>query len=381
MDNNKQNNIMNMDVKDIAAFLKKKFKKKNSAKKTTIKKKKVVSLDIGSSNIKIVEGLYHKDVLTIKKSVNIPTPKDSVVDGDIRNKDSVIQAISVALSENKISAKDAICTTNSSLIINREFVIPKINEDEIETYVKFELQKYLSINLDDYIVQVSILDDNISENINNMKVRVIAFPRKLSDKYFYIINKLKLKPYILDVSYNSLNKILKITNKIEEKKEYDKATVAIDFGAESVNVSIFNNNILDFTRLIKSGGNDIDDNLVDMCNMPRNKAFIEKSSNCDLMNLNEEKSNVIIKDIVDEWIEKIEKILNFYRSKNQNTTIDKIYIYGGSSNISGIDKYIEARLNVKTEKLIDIANKNIVLKDNQVNIDNQINSLGAVIRL
>ncbi|ETI99461.1 MAG: Type IV pilus assembly protein PilM, partial [Leuconostoc sp. DORA_2] len=77
------------------------------------KKKKVVAFDLGSSTIKIVEGTYYKNELTIDKYIKIPSPKDAVVDGEIKKDDELAIRISEVLKSNNIKAKHGICTTNS----------------------------------------------------------------------------------------------------------------------------------------------------------------------------------------------------------------------------------------------------------------------------
>ena len=211
MKNNKLLNIkdiLNMDIKDLKEKLPK--RKIEFNKIIPEKKKKVVAFDLGSSTIKIVEGTYYKNELTIDKYIKIPSPKDAVIDGEIKKEDELAIRISEVLKSNNIKAKHGICTTNSTLIINREILIPKVEEEEMDTVVRYEIQQYLPINLDDYVIQVTILNEekdmNGSEKLN---VRVIAFPDKIAKGYYNLLKKLELEPYTLDVNYNAVNKLVK----------------------------------------------------------------------------------------------------------------------------------------------------------------------------
>lgn len=73
--------LMNMDIKDLKFNLPQNI---NFNKVIPEKKKKVVAFDLGSSTIKIVEGTYYKNELTIDKYIKIPAPKDAVIDGEIK---------------------------------------------------------------------------------------------------------------------------------------------------------------------------------------------------------------------------------------------------------------------------------------------------------
>ena len=371
---------MQMDLKDLnLGFLKKEKKLINSTKIET--RKKVVAFDIGSSNIKVVEGMYYKNKLSINKCMEIPTPDDCVDDADIVNNTQLLSTVQYMLEENRISAKDAICTTNSSQIINRELVIPKVEEDEMETYVKYQMQQYLSINLDNYILQVTTLDEEVEGEEGKMKVRVISFPKKIVSAYYKFINDLNLRPYVLDVTFNSVSKILNMAGYVEKGERENRVVAAIDMGAASINVNIYNKGILEFTRMVKSGGNEIDYMLHDKfyCTKSNYVSVISEKANLQEDTFSDE--NKEIKDIVDECVEKIDKILHFYKNKNGNIPIDKIYIYGETSRIKGMDRYIETKLNTATVRINSIDNKNIVIKDNDADIDTFLNVIGSVIRL
>ncbi|AGF58200.1 type IV pilus assembly protein PilM [Clostridium saccharoperbutylacetonicum] len=370
--------IMNMDLGIVKQKLLKNLK---NTKQTnlSLKKRKVIAFDMGSSTIKIVEGLYYKNSLTIDKYIKIPTPKDAIVDGEIKKEVELHKKLSQVLKENGIKTKDAICTTNSSLIINREIMIPKVEEEEMETVVRYEIQQYLPINLEDYILQGTILEELEVDGVKKLNVRVIAYPEKVARGYYNLLLKLELKPYALDVNYNAVNKFI---NLIGITKEYEnntnEAVAFIDLGASTIDVNIYKNNQLDFTRIIKDCGNEIDEMLRESNGLKSNEVEKFKNSNIDLSE-EFEPINIKTRAIVDEWIEKIEKIIQFYKNRNKGNEINNIIIFGGSSKIKGMEKYMTDRLGIMTEikGLSKIAFKS---NDDGKPIDDYINAIGSVIR-
>ena len=185
--------LMNTDISNLKLKLPRNI---NFNKVIPEKKKKVVAFDLGSSTIKIVEGIYYKNELTIDKYIKIPSPKDAVIDGEIKKEDELAIRISEVLKSNNIKAKHGTCTTNSTLIINREILIPKVEEEEMDTVVRYEIQQYLPINLDDYVIQVTVLNEEKDMNgSDKLNVRVIAFPDKIAKGYYNLLKKLELEPY------------------------------------------------------------------------------------------------------------------------------------------------------------------------------------------
>lgn len=369
--------LMNMDLKE----LKSKFSKKSGkSKKLNIpeKKRKVVAFDMGSSTLKIVEGIYYKNDLTIEKYITIPTPKGAIVDGEIKKEEELYSKLSSVLKENGIKAKYGTCTTNSSLIINREILIPKVEEEEMETVIRYEIQQYLPINLDDYILQGTLINEQETDETTKVNIRVIAYPEKVARGYYNLLLKLQLKPYALDVNYNAINKFINLSGVENEIINKNDAVVFIDLGASSIDVNIYNKGQLDFTRIIKDCGNEIDEMLIERNGLKAEEIKSFKAKNIDLYE-EFEPVNILTRQIVDEWIEKIEKIIQFYKNRNMSNDLNNIFIFGGSSKLKGLEEYMTQKLGIKTKKkgVYKIAFKS---NDDGKPIDDYINVIGSIIR-
>lgn len=394
IDFSKLKEIASMDIKDIGTLFKKEENQNanyplganNKAGKNFKFKEKtrnVLSIDLGTNIIKIAEGKYQKDKLTVNKLLQIITPEGAIADGKITNEEAIINTLEFLIKENNIKAKDLIFTTNSSSIINRDILVPKVQEEEMETVIRYEIQQYLPINLDDYIVQYVVLDEIVDDSGAKLKINVTSFPEKIAASYYNVVEALELNPYALDVTYNSINKLANYSHYTTNNGKVMGGTVAfVDMGATSINMAIFKNGKLDFTRMIKSGGDNIDYALSQSLNMSIKSTESLKIKDGDLLSDKEEDAlNATIRNSVDEILEELERILQFYSNKS-NITIDKIYIYGGVSNLKNIDLYMENRLNMSVEKINDIPNVDFTTGDfTDENLGEYLNAISAIIRL
>ncbi|NRT36944.1 type IV pilus assembly protein PilM [Clostridium beijerinckii] len=372
--------LMNMNIKEIKRMFSKKSSKVNRIS-TPEKKRKVVAFDIGSSMIKIVEGMYYKEELTIDKYITMKTPKGAVVDGEIKRSEELFNKLGQVLKENGIKAKYGICTTNSTLIINREILIPRVEDEEMDTVVRYEIQQYLPINLEDYILQVQVLSEEEINESKKLNVRVIAYPDKIARGYYDLLIKLDLKPYALDVNYNAINKFINCVDKNNEYEYNTEDSVAfIDMGASFIDVNIYKNGNLDFTRMIKAGGNDIDELLIEQSLIKPEEVEGFKIRNIDLEEPFEP-INIHVREITDDWIEKIEKIIQFYKNKNMGEEVSSIVIFGGSSKLKGMDNYMTEKLGIKTIRRKGLSKIAFKSSDDGKRIDDFINVIGSVIRL
>lgn len=385
-DFSKLKELGSMDIKDIVKLFK---KDKNSigseklvSKKVKQKNKVVLSIELGTNTIKLVEGKFQKGKLHIYKAFQAPTPEGAVSDGKILNKQLVVDTLRFLINQNNIKAKDVIFTTNSSSIINRDIIIPKVKLDEMETVIRYEMQQYLPINLDEYILQFIILDEITDDKNEKLKVSVTTFPQKIAIEYYNIINELELNPYALDVEYNSINKLADYCGFLDEKKEENEAVAFIDMGASYINVTIFKNGKLDFTRMIKIGGDDIDYALSKKLNVSIKSAETIKIRDVELLESENINTNApLIKELINQILDEIDRILRFYNNKS-NIKINNIYIYGGIANIKELNKYIEDRFDITVNKIKYLKNIEYVSQENiDDNISQYLNSIGAIIRL
>lgn len=358
-------------------------KLKSLGKSSRKKDKEVIVFDIGTSSIKVLIGKFYRNKVVVRDCIIEKTPEGSVIDGAIINILALESVVKRIIEENDINIKDVICTTNSSSIINREIYIPKVDKSEMDTVIKFEIQEYLPINLNNYIVQYIELGEEEVDGKEKIKVNVIAYPEKVARTYCEFIKNLGLKPYALDTTFNSLNKIVKVSKEINEYEYNDGDTLAfIDIGAASVNVNIYKDEKLDFTRLLKFGGNEIDEALKNKCNIPQNIFERVKFQEVNLIDLEEEGPSAVVRDIIEKWTSEIDRIFKFYKSKEIGNKIDRIFIYGSISKTKGLESYLSGRFAIKVRRIKELGN--VYFEDNrdgETSIEKYVNAIGALIRL
>ena len=373
----KGNSALSQDIS--MDSIKKMFNKSNKSKmpkEKIYKPRDVVAFDIGTNTIKVVEGRYTKNRLQVYKMFEFDTPEGTMEDGRIVNEKDLAHTIKGQLKKNSVKAKEATITTSSSTIISRDVTIPVVAEDEMETVIRYEIEQYLPIKLDDYIIQFVVLDRITESDGPKFKVNVVAYPKVTARAYYDLIGALDLTPFVLDVNYNSLKKVSDLAG-----VNNSGSTLAfIDMGATSINVTIFKQGKLDFTRIIKYGGDSIDYALSSKLNIQTKAAEAEKISKGSLVNIGEyDELNSTLKETIDEILGELERILQFYNNQAVGNRIQKVIIYGGTSNIKGLQEYMEERIGVKTEKINRL--NNIEFAAGRNSVEKYMNVLGSFVRI
>lgn len=345
--------------------------------------KNILSIDIGSYDIKMVVGKYTNNTVIINDAVSLRTPPNTIQDGQIIDMLKLKDSINNVLKEQKFKVKKVIFTLESTSIITRELILPYVKAQSFEQMLEYEIQQQFPMALGEYVIQYKKLEDIHEGDVKKIRILTAVFPKMIVENYLELAKQLNLRPFALDSHSNSISKLFDINTKINEEithlakdKTYrDPKTIAIiDLGYENININIIDNGIPRFSRLLKIDGKDIDINIANTFNLSLDKAEEEKKKN----------KNEILKDIietsVDGWLEEMQRIFKFYTSRKPGNKIDKIYILGGHANLIGISQYIDEYFNISVEQIEKISN--IKIGNSKINFDIKLylNATGAIIR-
>lgn len=362
--------------KDIV-FPKLKMRKKKKVRKLILHKELVV-FDIGSRYIKVVEGKVDIQGIKLKRAFLIDTPEDSVDDGSILNKLSILKVIKELMEEKKIKTNKAVFVNNSTSIINRNISIPKIYDEDLRTLVTFEIQKFLPINMNDYVIQYYDPYEN-KDDTEKQNVLSIIYPYKMTKQYYGLCKEAKMIPVALDVSFNSAKKLIEYS--MPEVME-GRNIAAIDIGYDNLYISIYDNGILKFTRIVRKGCKQIDRYISEYRKVTMREAeSIRSDIGLDYKGLKDDKEiSEAITEHAEMWVGEIYRIIQFYKNKNHGRSIEEIFIYGGGSMMTNVDKYLESKLSISVKKINKLSKVVLPKNHEDLKVELYLDAIGALLR-
>ncbi|MGM0379370.1 MAG: pilus assembly protein PilM [Bacillota bacterium] len=298
-----------------------------------LKNKEYISIDIGTQKIKVAIGQLNKDRLEVSKTYIKDTDSKIFKRNKITDFDALKKNLEKIIWGNDIKEKKVIFNINENNVIQRIVKIPEVNSEDRDNLIKYELEQYLPKPIDNYNIQSRVLK-KINDQENQLEMLVIVMEKETSKKYYDLAKDLKLKPISLNVQNNSIINLISFKPKffIKDTTNY----IVLDIGYQTTNINIFNKNNFRFNRTIKKGISNIED--------------ILRTQNIDI---NFDNLINFFKRNLDNslLISEVQKIINYYKSRNNQVNIEKIYIYGGGSYINGMDKHLENNLEIPTKKI------------------------------
>lgn len=362
-------------------------------KEIKLQGKDVLALDFGQHTTKIVLGKVTKSTLNIEKAIEFPTPLSSVEKGRIIDFELLKNHFKEFIKNEKIKANYVICSVENNEIITREITIPTTNEDQMAKMLEFEVQQYMPIEMNDYIVQSKAIETFEEEGVKKTRLLAAAVPKDMARSYYDLLHAVDLNGHVMDIQSNAVDKLLQAGFLINGDADFQSKSIAvIDLGYSHINVVMFDKGQYKFNRLVAQGSESIDQNLISFLDYSKREAEEKKISLVDisevytqeeanLLMLDEETMRIrnIVKNVVDSWVNEIERIFKFYTTRSAGNIIDKIYIYGGASQMEGLERYLQETFNIPVSRIRQISNVT-VQNSTSKSMTPFVNALGSMIR-
>lgn len=324
--------------------------------------KKVLSIDIGNERIKIAYISRQKKQNVLLSSVVVPTPKNSIKDGVLNNKEEISAVIKNALLQEKIKEKNVVFTISSSKVITREVELPYLKPNKLKNVVRMNAEEYFPVDLADYSLDYTITDIVESEEGKKAKIIIFAAMSSIVEMYVELAELCKLKVVSIDYSGNSVVSFI-------SNEKIDGTNLFIDIGAESTMVVIMANNVVKFSRNIMFGTKLVNDSIVNHFEVDYEEAT-KISRERQLLNFDNNENTYLTNDVtagMEQILGGVSRLVDYYSSRNKNQ-VEKIYLLGGGSEIYGITEFVEKFFNLKAMKMVDVTSvadktsKNIGIK-------------------
>lgn len=360
-----------------------------------IQGKTVLSIDIGQHTTKLVLGRSIKPAVEVRQAVTFQTPHGSIENGRILDSNELAAQISQAINTEKMHAAYVFCTMEDSEIITREIILPTVQEATMENMLQFEVQQYMPVDLDNYIIQSKVLDSFDDNGVDKTRFLATAVPKDLIQSYFDLMQKINLKAAVLDIQSNSAGKLLlwEYAAAGNSVMPANHSIAVVDFGYSHINVILIGDGKYQFNRYITQGAESIDRSFMSVFGYSEEEIEQKKRRGIDLstsLSTSDDphgsvdqaalRDADIIKNAIDNWVDELERVFKYYASRSKEKPVQKILIHGGVTQIPGFGAYLSKVLGIPVERIQTL--RCVKLQDSSIqDITPYLNAIGAFIRL
>jgi len=306
------------------------------------KKFVTVGLDIGSSLIKIVE-LERTPKGTFLSNYGIgELLPEAIVEGEIMDRDSVIESIKTLFNVRKIRESDVVTAVSGRGVIVKRILMEKMKESEARERIQWEAEQYVPFDIVDVTLDFQILNPNIAPD--QMEVLLVAVKNETINAHIDLIQGAGLNPVIIDVAFFALQNCFEVNYDIPA----GEIVALVNIGAELTNINLVKDGIPYFTRDLNIATN--------VCGQLFRKNLGLNFEQAITLLKGESLEGVdgatmasVLQTFNHDFAAGIERTFSFLESTGETKKVSKIILSGGGSTIPGLADFLSHHFEIPTE--------------------------------
>lgn len=303
-------------------------------------KAKTFGLDIGTTSIKAIllkdEGKLEVDALAVS-----PFTAKSILSESQLNQQAIAQSIKEMLQVAQIKTKTVNVSIPASQVYTRVIEVPELSEKELASSLSWEMEKYVPLPLNQVRTDWQILDHFVKNGERTMSVLIIAASLAVLQKYENILKLSGLIPSSIETEMVSIHRAL-----LPLCTGNEPIAIA-HLGSSTTNIAVVTGGVLRLTATIGLGGLAITRALSSDLGISTQQADELKKAYGIEDSAIEGQVGKALHPILDAIVADIKRAMLTYKEKNDNASINKIVLSGGTALLPGITSYLTKALGIQ----------------------------------
>jgi len=352
------------------------------------KQKSLIGMDIGSNVVKCLRLDLAEDRPVVTHFAMADLPPEAIVDGEIMDRELVIEAIQEAAQKAGIPDEPVASAVAGRAVIVKKIVMDKMSEADAREAIYWEAEQHVPFDIDDITLDFQILQEDIGAD--QMELLLVAAKKDMILGHAELIRDAGFRPWVIDVaSFANQNAWEYLTNKnsgfaevvddspdfaepedsvdelaafgddededsLEAADESEGKFVALlDVGGGVTNVHIVRDGVPYFTRDLPVGVTHFIEEFQKQLGLSYDTAHGVARGHMD--DVDEQLVTEIVRSVGSEIYQGLEPSLSYLKTSGEADGIDRIVLSGGGAHLPGLLEYLSESYNVPSEKADPLA--------------------------
>jgi len=306
-----------------------------------------IGLDISTGSIKVAEVNITKREPILQNLAIIMLPEGAVRDGEIDNIETVSTYLRELWKQNRLTKRKVVLGIANQKVIVRPMDLPYMPEDELESAVKYQVQEFIPIPIDDAIVDYEVVDEYMTGEEERMQTILLAAAhREMITSFLDACVGAGLTPEAVELKAFAMVRSLikKEYQFLEEEAEPPGSVCLINIGAGICNVCVVKENTPRFVRMLMRGGDYFTKLLCDHLKLsPVEAEEIKRGRSTD------QEANNLLQREIQAFVGEIRRSLEYYISQSQERDLNKVILSGSGSKMINLPLELNRGLRLPIE--------------------------------
>ena len=267
----------------------------------------------------------------------------AIEDGVI-TKPEIIAEATLKLFESKligdITTKRVAMSVPVARAFTRSIDAMKLSDKEVAEAVRTEVEQYIPAAIESLYVDYT----RVVDKKGRASVSIIAMPRKIIDSYVTLARMLGLEVVLIQTSSSAG------ANLFAYDTQSDLATVLVDFGSESADITIYDKNPI-VSGTAACGGQQITSIIGEVLGVSEKEAVIIKSRYGMSKSKKQQQIETALKPTLALLTREVRRTIRYYEERSKSKrSVAQIVVMGGGANMPGLAGYLtnDLRLPVRS---------------------------------
>jgi type IV pilus assembly protein PilM len=300
--------------------------------------KPIFGIDIGNNNLRIMQVATDASVPRVLAYGKTSFSPEIMKDGVIVDPASLAEATNKLMTSGmhgKLTTHRVALAIPSARSFSRAIKLPHLDEKDIADAVRLEAEQYIPVNIDKLYLDHTV----ISRTPKDTELFAVAAPQAIVDSYIEYAHALGLDPVIVETSIHAATRLFQHTDTSKV------ATVIVDFGSASADITIVDKTII-ATGTVTGGGDSFIDRLVKTLGVTKEEAHILLFQDGLRHSKQQSEIETAIAPALEELYKEIRRMIRYYEERYASQRKINQIVLMGSANFPGLSEKMTDELRI-----------------------------------
>ena len=306
--------------------------------------KRCVGLDIGTYSSKLVHLEHTGRGYRLLSYAIHQFPLNSIVAGQIRNKEAVIAGIRHLVQRCDPQIREVVVSISGSGVITDRLSLQQRKGVKTGELVRFEAEQRCPFDVEDVTLDYKVV--KFDEKSERMDVILVAAKNEVLYDLLAVVYEAELKPVVVDVDAFALYNAWEANYPQEE----DRTLVLVNVGAEVTNLVFVHQGFYYSTRDLSVAGNTIVKTVQRQMGVSPELVYQALQGKVD-SKVDHSTFMFAVNKSSEQLSKELDLAFSYFQSESKADKIDGILLSGGCALLPWLPGFLEKRHHISVEKL------------------------------
>jgi len=233
-----------------------------------------------------------------------------------------------------INTRRVALTVPFSKTYNQAMNLPSMTKSAFAESVRLEAEQYIPVQIDDLYLDFSVTN----QTKDNIELLLSAAPKKLIDSYMQLSDLLGLEVAAIETTISASGRL------VAQAERSDVPTILIDFGSRSVDITIFDKQLI-VTGTVPGGGDNFTELIAKKLDVSQQVAYTIKTKYGFGVSKKQKEIQEALSPILTSLAKEVKKMVRYYEDRSAGEgKIGQVITMGGGANLPGLSEHLTSEL-------------------------------------